>query len=539
MANRKIQIIIADDEQNICEMLKQLIRFDEMDMELVHMSNDGEDLKKSIMLYRPEIVITDIRMPVTDGLEVIRWCNENGYKTNFVVLSGYHQFEYAYNALKYKVNDYLLKPVNEDELNETLLRIGEKIRKGSVEKDNMVYIHTVHDYFMRNVAHDVIKGRKTSSTFSNLDEINKEFMLNLKPGRFRFIYLIVDDRWAEKRTDEQVTSVIEKLKSMVEKTLAGQCHEHISTEQPRGFKCFINYAPDIEAELERELKNLYARVRALADVFSGMHITMCVGKAVDSPSEIPYASNCAWNTLFCRFGIGTNRIIWYEQLGEADIEEKTKDWTKQIQHAWDVLDEEGFHNVIQEIFSMPRSVEASKEFAVFVKHIDDIVDECRENFCRQTGLDPSGENKGWGGKRPFLGSINSLEEYRDMMIRVYGSQIRECVRLVDKKNLKPIRLACSFVEEHYQEAIKLEDVAEIVNLNPAYFSTLFVRKTGQSFTEYVTLFKIKKACELLTNSDMNINEIAGSLGFPDARYFSKLFRKKMGLKPTEYRRIYG
>ena len=169
MANRKIQIIIADDEQNICEMLKQLIRFDEMDMELVHMSNDGEDLKKSIMLYRPDIVITDIRMPVTDGLEVIRWCNENGYKTNFVVLSGYHQFEYAYNALKYKVNDYLLKPVNEDELNETLLRIGEKIRKGSVEKDNMVYIHTVHDYFMRNVAHDVIKGRKTSSTFSNLD----------------------------------------------------------------------------------------------------------------------------------------------------------------------------------------------------------------------------------------------------------------------------------------------------------------------------------------------------------------------------------
>lgn len=95
------------------------------------------------------------------------------------------------------------------------------------------------------------------------------------------------------------------------------------------------------------------------------------------------------------------------------------------------------------------------------------------------------------------------------------------------------------MEEHYQEAIKLEDVAEIVNLNPAYFSTLFVRKTGQSFTEYVTLFKIKKACELLTNSDMNINEIAGSLGFPDARYFSKLFRKKMGLKPTEYRRIYG
>ena len=132
-----------------------------------------------------------------------------------------------------------------------------------------------------------------------------------------------------------------------------------------------------------------------------------------------------------------------------------------------------------------------------------------------------------------------MEEYRDSLISPYGAQIRECSEMADKKNLKPIRLACSYVESHYNEPIKLEDVAKVVNLNPIYFSTLFARKTGQNFTEYVTLFKLKKACELLADSDMNINEIADSLGFTDARYFSKLFRKKMGLKPTEYRRIYG
>lgn len=536
MADMTIRIIIADDEQNICEMLRRLIRFDELGIQLVHMSSDGEDLRKAIVEYCPEIVITDIHMPVMDGLEVIRWCNENGYQTSFIVLSGYHQFEYAYNALKYKVNDYLLKPVNEEELNETLLRIVEKIREGINPKDNAAYIRSLHDYFIRSVTHDIDGGNQNTSAFQNIDGLNREFMLNLKPGLFRFVYLSVDDRRMEKTEDEQMNSVVEKLQDMAKKRLARHCSEYMSWEQRRGLKCFLNYAVDHGKDLERELKTLYEEARALVDLFSGMHVTMCIGKAVENPSEIPLAEKCTWSTLFSRFGIGTNRMIWYEQLQDMNLEERIKEWTNRIQHAWDVLDEDGFRQVVLDIFSVPKSVESAKKFASFVREIDHVVDLCRENFCRKTGLELS-EDK--GEARPYLCDANCLEEYRDAIIRVYGLQIRECAELVDKKNLKPIRLACSYVEEHYNEPIKLEDMAEVVNLNPAYFSTLFVKKTGQNFTEYVTLFRLKKACDLLSHSDMNINEIADSLGFPDARYFSKLFRKKMGLKPTEYRRIYG
>ena len=103
MRNDRIRIVIADDEQNICEMLKRLIRFDDLGLELIGMVSNGEDLRNVIVKEKPDIVITDIHMPVMDGLEVIRWCNENGCETNFIVLSGYHQFEYAYNALKTSV----------------------------------------------------------------------------------------------------------------------------------------------------------------------------------------------------------------------------------------------------------------------------------------------------------------------------------------------------------------------------------------------------------------------------------------------------
>lgn len=214
-----------------------------------------------------------------------------------------------------------------------------------------------------------------------------------------------------------------------------------------------------------------------------------------------------------------------------------KEWETQIRHAWDVLDEEMFANTIYDIFSVPRAVETTKDFAEFVHEIGAIAEEGKESFFQKTGLEAPEDRE--VSPNPRLDDSDSMEEYRDSLISLYSAQIRECSEMADKKNLKPIRLACSYVESHYNEPIKLEDVAKVVNLNPIYFSTLFARKTGQNFTEYVTLFKLKKACELLADSDMNINEIADSLGFTDARYFSKLFRKKMGLKPTEYRRIYG
>lgn len=536
MENRRIPIIIADDEQNICEMLKRLIRFEEIGLELVHVSMDGEDLKEAIVYHCPEIVITDIRMPIIDGLEVIRWCNEHAYKISFVVLSGYHQFEYAYNALKYKVNDYLLKPVNEEELNETLTRIAKKIRDGIDPRDNTVYVESIHEYFMKIASYETKNGRENNK-FPSLEAVNREFVLNLQAGIFRFFYLHTDDRRIEKSNDEQVTSVVEKLRNMTEKRLSHCCFESLVMEQKRGIKVFMNYATDRENDLEHELKNLYEEARALADLFSGMHITMCIGKTVKQISDIPSAKKSSWDVLFCRHAIGTNRIIWYEQLSSADLEDKFKDWTGKIRHSWDTLDVEEFRRTVLDIFNVPRTIESAKEYASFIRNINTIVSECRDNFCQKTGMELNDEK--YELDRPHLTYYNSLEEYRDAVIEIFGAQLRECAEMVDKKNLKPIRLACSYVEQHYHEPIKLEDVAEVVNLNPAYFSTLFAKKTGQNFAEYVTLFRLKKACDLLAHSDMNINEIADSLGFSDARYFSKLFRKKMGLKPTEYRRIYG
>jgi two-component system response regulator YesN len=114
--------------------------------------------------------------------------------------------------------------------------------------------------------------------------------------------------------------------------------------------------------------------------------------------------------------------------------------------------------------------------------------------------------------------------------------LNESIKLQDNK---PIRLAKQYIQEHYSEQIKLEDVANKVYLSPSYFSNIFKKETGQNFTDFLVDYRMQEAKELLRNADLSVNEIADRVGYVEQRYFSKLFKKVVGIKPTEYRKLYS
>jgi two-component system response regulator YesN len=528
----KRKILIADDEQNIIDMFTQLIHFDDLGLKLAGTYSDGESLRQAIIEQEPDIVITDIRMPVMDGLEVIRWCSEKGYHINFVVLSGYHQFEYAYNALKYKVDDYLLKPVNEVELNDVLKRIIHRLdnqNESAFDKSEVL-----RQRFMQSILQHNLSLSKTGTERDKREALNAEYLLHLQPGFYCFFYLWLDDARVNPPQDEQRTSIIEKLTGMGTRRMQN-CSELISKQQNNGVKFFLNYDKSKQDEIELAFKNLAEETRQIADLFSGLHITLCVGDSVQSVSDIPLAEEHAWETLFCRFGEGSNRIIFYSQLKQGDLAGREKEWNRQIEQSWESLNRDEFTRIIHNIFSIAPSLRNTTTFAAYVRSLSWTIDNCRQKILEKLGQEVKPEDT----VRPHLNTYKSYEDCCRGLVDIYGQELKHFIQMVEKKNLRPIRQACAYIEDHYQEAISLEIVAANVGLSPSYFSALFTRKMGQSFTDYVTLYRLQKACELLSASNMNINEIAAEVGFSDARYFSKLFRRKMGLKPTEYRRIYG
>ena len=132
--NRMIKVLIADDEKNICLMIQKLISWEEFGMEVVGLANTGVDAVRLMEEERPEIVISDIRMPGYDGLEVVQKAHDLGLSIDFVIISGYKYFEYAHKALTLGVEHYLLKPIDKGELEETLSKILRK-RKQDIQKE--------------------------------------------------------------------------------------------------------------------------------------------------------------------------------------------------------------------------------------------------------------------------------------------------------------------------------------------------------------------------------------------------------------------
>ena len=120
-----MKVLIADDEIKVCRLIQHLVDWDALEMDIVGFANDGKTAYESICEKKPDIVITDIRMPVYDGLELIRRAKEVNPEINFIVISGYSQFEYAQQAIKYGVKDYLLKPLKKRELENSLTEIKE------------------------------------------------------------------------------------------------------------------------------------------------------------------------------------------------------------------------------------------------------------------------------------------------------------------------------------------------------------------------------------------------------------------------------
>ncbi len=183
---RMLRVLIADDESKVCQLIEKLVDWDALGMEVVAVAENGIEALEKIKEFHPDIVITDIRMPGYDGLDLIRLGKEEAPKAEFVIISGYRHFEYAQMAIRYGVNAYLLKPIKKDELTETLKRLSTRFRAQteqlSQEEKTRLAIRSDEKNLRQAFLQDLV-GRRNKETLSQpLLEINREFHYRFEPG---------------------------------------------------------------------------------------------------------------------------------------------------------------------------------------------------------------------------------------------------------------------------------------------------------------------------------------------------------------------
>lgn len=529
--DEKIKVIIADDEENICDMLKSLIQFAELGLELVGCALDGEELCMMIEEKEPQIVITDISMPKVDGLQVIKRCRENAKQCHFIVISGFRQFEYAYNALKYNVSDYLLKPVNENELNELLRKIVAEIYAEEKDISQVQYVDALQNYFL------------SQQVFSNLvmsnmafEEINRTYSRHLQEGYFQFFTLRLDDCRKQNEIDEQRTSILGKLKHITEEKLRTECYDVVIMIGFGAVRVLVNFPVDSQKAVEKKYSEIFETAKEVTEIFNELNITMCIGRAVKSFEKTLDSRDEADTADFSRMLLGMKKIIRYSDLPiiQSSHMKMVNDLQEEIFKALYALDKEMFVENMDKLFLLPGKWLCNRNTAMMATQIVMALNKMKKRMEYYKN-----KKAGASDLLAMLDIYVDISKYHSVLQENVCNEIDMLSQQVSMKNTKPIRQAYDFIEENYGKAIRLEDVAGKIGLSTVYFSNLFSKKTGQTFSDYLTDFRIKKACEMLEKSDMNVSEIAEKVSFNDVRHFSKLFRKKMGIKPTEYRKIYG
>ena len=536
-----LKVLIADDEKMICSLISQLLDWNALGYEIVGMAYTGVDAYEMIRKEQPDVIISDIRMPGYDGIELIKRTKEAGIEAEFVMISGFKQFEYAQNAMKYGVKYYLLKPIEEDKLQEIAEEIKDAIlsRKQHDHYRNQLEleIQETRDKMKKRFLTSMLFGEQESRKIADCNSINQEYSTSFKEGVFQAVFIKVD---TDRGEEESIGSMIEKLEKYTD-ILGDVCEEHITTEMHSGIITLVNYKFEQEALVRKKIEEMYEEIKKYIDRFEGFSVVLGVGRKMDHFLESNLCLKTAIDAIKYRIRISNTNIIYLEnyQFEPYDIDKIVTEGKKQAYLSKVVSGDirgaqECLAATLREIRYSGGSYSPILFFDILIAYVDLLTD-----YCKQQDL--YSEEYERNLKKWNVSTDNIRSE--KMLLSVTEDLIRETLEYAAEekksKDIKPIREIKKYIEENYMEEISLGQLAELVDMNASYLSSVFKKETGMTYSEYLILCRVKQASRLLVETNLSIGESAHQSGYQDARYFSKQFSKQVGLKPSEYRKLYS
>ncbi|SKA98087.1 two-component system, response regulator YesN [Caloramator quimbayensis] len=534
------KVVVADDEIKVCQLICNLIDWKAIGMEIVGVANNGIEALELIKRFEPDIVITDIRMPGYDGLELIKYGKEIKENIDFIIISGYSHFEYAKTAIKYGVIDYLLKPIKKDELLEILNKIREKNRQKSEKISNEnIGFNLQKDlkklrslFFVEKLLNNDKKKKEVT-----LEQYNQNYYFKFQPGIFQ-IFIIKLDYENEEQFENSLKIIKDKIVSILNKMLKHECFEmEIYFNNSRGY-CLLNYEEANKKIIRKLLKNCLDEIIIQKNIYGGIKFTIGIGMTVKDINELENSMIAAEAAIEQRLIEGTDKIIENIQFQSyCNDNSLIIDFTNNIEKTIEILDLNGAIKVCElfkdklfknanlsgyEFFNFIK--EAFNIFLIVLKkyQLDStILEQINESFYNRLELCSS-------ASQLFLHFERHIKESFEIVIKNK-----------EQEDIRPIRISKQFINENYMKPITLKEVSDYVGFNDSYFSYLFKKENGITFLDYLSEVRMNKAKELLKNTDLSVAEICERVGYNDLKYFVKSFKKFTGIKPSEYRKLFS
>lgn len=523
----RLKALLVDDEIHILKNLQAVIPWEELRIDIVGTAKNGEAALELVREHSPELILCDIRMPVMDGIRFLEALRELGSDAEVIMMTGYQDFSYVRSVIRYEVKDYILKPIDYDELGQTISRLVEGIRERKAEQQNIQREwHQVFHLAYEKVLYDVLMevGGGSAKPFLKLHELSGEDLT------FAMLLVDVADYSQKERNWD------DKERQLWNFAVHNVLQEYLSTLQipysvlqvRSGEWCMLIERMPPESFDRSQCEDWSAQLRDAVGRYLKIRIQVALHPSPVSLEKLARVYKNLQRSLSLNAG----------QDSAIIVPERAKEQSEHSQRLWDRIEEmvtglkrcdrrktEGALRELNESFR--KLPDASYERVQPILHylclhllremrsMDVIQGDDESLFWKQLDRNP--------GIRETLTVINRLVD-------------RSIDNVMKKKTSDVLMLSArDYIERNLSSDLSIDALADYLGISGSYFSLLFKQHFGETFVEYVTKQRMEMAKSMLAISDKSITAIGQMVGYAERRYFTRVFSKYTGLLPSEYR----
>lgn len=530
-------IILVDDEEEVRKSIIKKIEWQSAGFHVVGDAENGEDALEKIEILEPDVVLTDIRMPYMDGLILAEKIRQRYPSMKVVIFSGYDDFEYAQKAIKLNVTEYILKPVNVEELTSILKRIKSNLDLEIEEKRNLSRLREkyrkslplIREQFFNELVHKSLKQELIEQKLKEYD-----------------VPILGATRWVLAAIDVEEGDVAEPISLHSEEELIPISVMQVVREKLEGYCRFALFQSASEADMVviaalDEDNSITGLTDVLGDICKEtkrilkVPVTIGIGHSCEETTQIVKAYQSAVDALGYKAIAGIGSTIYINDMepvgsGKLEFDSVTEgELISAIKFGPEEKIESSVKNITEKMKTAKVHYRQQQVYMIGVLNsiiqmmqqydlaLEDIMGEELESIA-------------------LFDKLKKIEDFSSWLFKIAGKLNHLINQERDMTTRQVIQDAKQYIMDHYQNPdLSVEMICRHLHMSPAYFSTVFKKETGQAYIAYLTDVRLNKAVELLNKTDDKTYIIASKVGYQEQNYFSYVFKKKFGVSPTRYR----
>lgn len=550
-----LKLMIVDDELLMRIGIRSMINWECYGFQIAAEAANGKEALEAAKSVQPDLIITDIKMPVMDGLQLIRGASSILPSCKYVIVSNFDEFGYVKEALRLGAVDYLIKS---EITPDTLIELLTTIRSKSEEQHAALYPPMLQADLSQSLSHlkesffkDLISG-----LLDEKDAIakSKQLQITVRSERLAIIKLRIDQfiavrkKYVEK--DERLLRF--SVVNILEEIIPRKWNKEIVVESSSEYLLIMNIPTENNEATVADISKLCSNIQRTMRDFMNISISIGISTFADGFRAIRNAYHEADKATHQSFFVGSGHILFYQDIvqnitvlsaaqekGEASQINHFKESTVnraseanaaniineiQLSYAFDSNNKELLTTCLESFRLELQQKQANERMIreAYIRLTEHISTHLPANYQQSAAL-------------PYeaLFAAETWEAVHHIVLDYAQKYLLAECKTSEQRSYT--ELAVDMINRYYAESISLQSVANQINVNPSYLSRLFKQETGENFVSYLTRVRIERAKSFLENSHYKIYEIADKVGYHNYTYFSKIFKKVVGVSPEEYR----